>query len=234
MTHALAHGAFHSPRAWLDEGVAAFAGSLWIEHSLGETAAVENLNAGRPALAVAEPASPGQGSGEDLIHATSAIYYRTKADYVLWMLRGIAGDKALAAALQSYDPAQDTTPDYFEKLLERTSGKDLRWFFDDWVYHDRGLPDLSIASVFPQRESQQQVLVAVVLVNEGYASAEVPLTVKGMTGSTSERVRIPAHARITHRITFAEDPTEVDLNDGTIPEVRDSIHEKILTAAPPH
>jgi hypothetical protein len=231
--HALAHAAFRSPRAWLNEGVAAFAGTLWIEQSLGQASAIENLNADRPALAVAEPAAPGEGSGEDLLHAEDAVYFRTKAEYVLWMLRDVAGDKALAMALAGYNAAQDTTPDYFQKLLEEACGRDLKWFFDDWVYRDRGLPDLSIASVFPSRESAGQYLVAVDLVNDGYAAAEVPVTVKGMSGSATERVLIPAHSRITHRITFSEDPVEVDLNDGTVPEVRDSVHQKILTAAPP-
>jgi len=231
--HALAHGAFESPQVWLNEGVGAFVGSLWIEQSLGRAAALENLNAGRPALALAEPATPGEGSGEDLPHAVSAVYYRTKAEYVLWMLRDLAGDKPLQAALQQYDAAQDIHPEYFEKLLEHGSGKDLRWFFDDWVDRDRGLPDLSIASVYPHRESTQQVLVAIDLVNDGYAAAEVPVTVKGMSGSTTGWVRIPAHGRITHRMTFSDDPVEVDLNDGTVPEVRDSIHEKIITAATP-
>jgi aminopeptidase N len=132
--------------------------------------------------------------------------------------------------LQSYDPAQDTTPEYFERLLERASGKDLKWFFDYWVYHDRGLPDLSIAAVYPSRVTRGQVLVAVEIVNDGYATAEVPVTVKGATASLTERVRVPAHGRITHRITFQEEPTAVDVNDGTVPEVRDSVHERLITA----
>jgi hypothetical protein len=53
--------------------------------------------------------------------------------------------------------------------------------------------------------------------------------VKGVDASLTEHVRVPAHGRITHRITFQEDPTEVDLNDGTVPEVQDSIHRKLLT-----
>ena len=229
LVQALAHGAFSSPRAWLNEGVASFVSTLWIEANQGRTAAVENMNAGRPALAVAEPATPGESSGEDLLHAANAVYYRTKATYVLWMLREAAGEKALQNALQAYDPAQDTKPEYFEQLLERSSGRDLRWFFDDWVYNDRGLLDLSIAGVYPSREVREQVLVAVEIANEGYAEAEVPLTVKGADGSVTERVRIPAHGRITHRITFREAPVEVDLNDGTVPEVEDSIHRKILS-----
>jgi aminopeptidase N len=191
---------------------------------------MENLNADRPALALAEPATPGQGSGEDLLHAVSAVFYRTKATYVLWMLREISGDRALQSALQAYDPAQDSTPEYFEHLLEQSSGKDLRWFFDDWVYRDRGLPDLSIAGVYPRREAHQQVLVAIEIVNDGYAEAEVPVTVKAVDATVTDMVRIPAHGRITHRLTFQENPTEVDLNDGTVPEVQASIHEKMLTA----
>lgn len=226
---ALAHGAFWSPRAWLNEGVAGFLGTLWIESQQGRTAAIENLNAGREALALDEPASPGEGSGQDLIHSVSDAFYRTKAMYVLWMLRDIAGDKALATALQAYDPAQDTTPNYFEQLLERASSKDLRWFFDDWVYHDAGLPDLSIAAVYPNHVGRQQVVVAIDLVNDGYASVEVPVIVKGVDGSVTDRVRVPAHGRVTHRITFQENPTEVDVNDGTVPEVESNIHRKLLT-----
>jgi hypothetical protein len=228
VVHALAHGAFSSPRAWLNEGVASFLGTLWIEANQGHTAAVENLNAGRGALALAEPGTPGQGGGEDLIGATSPVYYRTKAAYVLWMLREIAGEKALEKALQTYDAAQDTKPEYFEHLLEQSSETDLRWFFDDWVYNDRGLPDLSIGGVYPSREARQQVVVAIEIANEGYAEVEVPVTVKGVDASLTEHVRVPAHGRITHRITFQEDPTEVDLNNGTVPEVQDSIHRKLL------
>ena len=228
VVHALAHAAFWSARPWLDEGVASFLSALWIESKDGQTAALENLNAERPALALAEPGTPGEGSGEDLLHARSAVYYRTKAAYVLWMLRELAGDQALANALQSYDPGRDTSPEYFEHLVERACGRDLGWFFGDWVYRDRGLPDLSIGGVYPSREAHQQTLVAIDIRNDGYAQAEVPVTVKGLGGSSTERVRIPAHGRITYRMTFNESPAEVDVNDGTVPEVEDSIHRKIL------
>jgi len=237
--HALAHAAFFSPRAWLNEGVANFLNTLWIENQEGQTAAMENLNAERPALAIAEPATPGTGSGQDLLHAVSSIYYRTKATYVLWMLRNLAGDRALEGALQTYNPADDTSPDYFERILtplasaELLSGhKDLSWFFRDWVYNDTGLPDLTIAAVYPSAEAHQQYLVAVDIANAGYASALVPLTVKGYSASITDWVQVPAHGRITHRMTFSQNPTEVDLNDGSVPEIQDSIHRTTLKTAP--
>jgi aminopeptidase N len=233
LAHALAHAGFRSPRAWLSEGVANFIANLWIDSTSGHAAAMDNLNAGRQALALAEPATPGQGNGQDLLHATSPVYYRTKATYVLWMLRNLIGDKALASALQAYKPDADTQPDYFERLAEKASGSDLRWFFDSWVYQDRGLPDLSIEGVFPTPEAHQQYLVATQIRNDGYAEAYIPLTLRAGEAAATNWVRVPAHGSITHRMLFQQSPTEVDLNDGSVPEVRDSTHQRILTDAPP-
>jgi len=233
VAHGLAHSAFWSPRAWLNEGVANFVGTLSIEASEGRTAALENLNAGRTALALAEPASPGDGNGQNLLHAESAVYYRTKATYVLWMLRALAGDDALQSALQSYAPAQDTTQDYFERLLETASHIDLSWFFSNWVDHDDGLPDLSIAGVYFSPEAHNTDLVAIDIVNNGYAQAEVPVTVKGVDTSDTVEVRVPAHGSVTHRIIFQEPPTEVMVNDGSVPEVEDSMHVKTVKEVPP-
>lgn len=233
VAHGLAHAAFWSPRAWLNEGVANFVGTLWIEAADGRTAALENLNAGRTALSLAEPATPGEDRGQDLLHAKTAVYYRTKATYVLWMLRSLAGDDALQSALQAYNPAQDTTPDYFEHLLEMAAHKDLRWFFENWVDQDKGLPDLSIAGVYYSAEAHNTNLVAIDIVNDGSVEAEVPVTVKGVNTSDTIEVRVPAHGRITHRVIFQEVPTEVIVNDGSVPEVQDSVHVKTVKQVPP-
>jgi hypothetical protein len=229
IVHGMAHAAFHSPRAWLDEGVASFLGTLWIESTQGRTAALERLNADRASLALQEPGTPGEGAGEDLLHASDAVYYRAKAIYVLWMLRDIAGDKPLQQALSLYDAEKDTAPEYFEQLLEKQSGKDLKWFFDSWVYHDRGLPDLSITGIYPGASAHEQTLLAIDLSNDGYAEVEVPLTIRAAAETVNERVRIPAHTKITHRVLLHGQATEVDLNDGSVPEVQASVHQKLVT-----
>jgi hypothetical protein len=227
MSHALAHAYFTSPREWLNEGVAAFIGTLWIEHIHDRTLALEKLEASRGALAFAEPASPGDGTGEDLLHASDAIYYRTKAAYVLWMLRDIAGDKPLAAALQAYDPAADSTPDYFEHIVEHASGKELKWFFDDWVYRDRGLPDLSIVGVNSSPAAHEGLfLVAIDISNDGFAEAEVPVTVRSHDSTLTDRVRLDGKAKTVHRMTVNGQPIEVIVNDGTVPEVQATIHKR--------
>jgi len=223
LAHALTHAWVQSPRAWLDEGVAHFMGTLWIEKQSGRQQALEALESGRTALALAEPSSPGQSSGQPLIQAISPVYYRSKAAYVLWMLRDTAGDAALSAALRAYNPAadmgRDTGRSSFERLLEQAGGRrDLSWFFADWVDADKGLPDLSIESIFPSQAQGGSWLVAVNVVNNG------PVTVRTGSASVTERVIIPARGKAVQRVLILGKPTEVQLNDGTVPETQASIH----------
>jgi len=194
--------------------------------------ALENLESMRSALAFAEPGTPGAGPGEDLLHASDAIYYRTKATYVLWMLRDLAGDKQLAAALRAYNAGDDTAPDYFERVVERASGKDLKWFFDDWVYRDRGLPDLSIAGVNSSTAAHEgQYLVAIDIANDGFAETEVPVTVRSREGTLTDRVRLPGKTKTAHRMLVQGAPVEVIVNDGTVPEVQATIHRRTISDA---
>lgn len=233
LTHALTHAWMESPRAWLSEGVAHFMDTLWTEKQSGRTKALEQLEADRPALALAEPSSPGVSAGQPMAQAISPIYYRTKATYIFWMLRDLAGDAALSAAFRAYDPAADRSRGYledhgpgtFEKLLEQAAPqRDLKWFFADWVDADKGLPDLSIDSVFPAPAEAGNTLVAVNLSNAGYAAAEVPVTVRTDTTKVTERVRIPGRGKAVQRILILGKPTEVQVNDGTVPETQASVH----------
>ncbi len=209
LVHTLAHAWFQSSHVWLDEGVAQLMSLLWVETNDGREAATAQLEAAANTLALAEPeikaaadaqageaedgavaklveAPVGKGLvGQSLIGARSQVYYRTKAAAVLWMLRSIAGEDALKRALQNYRKAgaADADPEEFEKVLEQASGKDLRWFFDDWVYRDRGLPDLSIRHVSSRRTPDEGPkaggwLIAVDVRNDGDAVAEVPVTVR--------------------------------------------------------
>jgi hypothetical protein len=235
MAHALTHAWVMSPRAWLSEGVAHFMGTLWIEKTQGRERALETLNSARQALALAEPESPGASDGQPLTACISPVYYRTKAAYVFWMLRDIAGDATLSAALRAYDPTKDKADDAFQKLLEQAGQrKDLSWFFNDWVYKDKGLPDLAIEGVYPSAASVAgSFLVAVNVANNGYAAVEAPVQViTGLTTST-QRILIQGRSKAVQRILIQGDPTEVRLNDGTIPESQVTIHSKTIDAAQP-
>ena len=266
LAHALARAWMQSPRAWLDEGVAHFMGTLWVEKQRGRDQALGILEAGRSALALAEPESPGQRAGQPLAAAISPVYYRAKAAYVLWMLRDVAGDAALSAALRAYDSAADLSaqdvsrgfgsgaaPSSIQRLLEearapsdrssslgwesgapgvrssslgREAGtrRDLSWFFADWVDADKGLPELTVEGAFPSAAAAGNWLVAVNLANSGYASAEVPVTVRSGSDSVTQRVLVPARGKAVQRILIQGKPVEVQVNDGTVPETQASVH----------
>jgi len=233
LAHALTHAWVQSPRAWLSEGVAHFMGTLWVEKQRGHEQALEELENSRNALALAEPESPGHSAGQPLAEAISPVYYRTKATYVLWMLRDGSSDAALSAALRAYNPAADLNPDpgkntvpgSFEKLVEQAgSGRDLAWFFADWVSADKGLPDLTIESVFPAPAAGGAWLVAVNVANAGYAAAEVPVTVRSRGASVTQRLLVPARGKAVQRLLIQEKPTQVQVNDGTVPETQATVH----------
>ena len=222
-----------SPRAWLSEGVAHFMGTLWVEKQRGRDQALGALEASRSALALAEPESPGQSAGQPLARAISPVYYRTKATYVFWMLREVAGDAALSAALRAYDPAADMSQGYgrdtpaspFEKLLEQAGTRqNLSWFFADWVNADKSLPDLTISSVYPSPEQAGNWLITVNIANNGYAAAEVPVTVRSYTNSVTQRVLVPARGTAAPHLLILGKPLEVQVNDGAVPETTATVH----------
>jgi hypothetical protein len=235
LIHSLTHLYFRSSYAWLQEGVPSFMGSLWLEQNRGRDVAIQQMDNTRGALSLAEPGDAAS-TGIDrqaLLVARDPVYYRTKATYVLWMLRDLAGDNALARALRAYQPGSDTAGTGFEQVLEQASGKDLKWFFDDWVYHDRGLPDLSIAGVFPNKASVPgSYIVAVDVANSGTAEAQVPVSVSSGTATVTEMLRIPAKSRVSHRFVLQGQPEEVAVNDGTVPEVEASVHKQTLSMKP--
>jgi hypothetical protein len=249
LVHTLAHAYLASPQepppTWLNEGVATFLESAWVAKQHGRDRALELLESNRAALALVEPPSPGTSSGEPLAIATAPVYYRTKAAYVLWMLRDLTGDEALSAALRGLignaqlsgvAPATSANvPPASLQILLRQAGvrRDLSWFFADWIDADKGLPDLTIGSVFPNAAQAGTYLVAVNVTNAGYAAADVPVTVRTAKSFVTERVFVPARGSAVERLVVMGPPTQVQVNDGTVPETTASIHVTDVTVQSP-
>jgi hypothetical protein len=227
LAHSLTHAYFVSPRVWLSQGVPQFMSSLWTEKNSGRDAALAELDQARVPLALAEP-DKADADGEPLISAVDEVYYRTKSTFVLWMLRSLMEDDALAAALKKYRAADDKSPKYFEQLCESASHQDLEWFFNDWVYHDKGLPSLSIAAVNSRAVPPGSYLVEVEVRNSGNAVAPVPVTVRAGEATTTQRLRVPGQGSAVTRFVMPAKPDSVVVNDGTVPEAEVSRHEQKL------
>ena len=153
-----------------------------------------------------------------MINTSIEEFYRSKAMYVWWMLRDMVADDAIKQTLAAYRPDNDTTPAYLQHLIETQSKRDLGWFFDDWVYHDRGLPDIRVASVFPRRMTGNNYIVTITVENLGNAGAEVPVILKTEEQEISKRVELRAKSQAVVRTEVASTPREVIVNDGSVPE----------------
>jgi aminopeptidase N len=221
MAHQLTHAAFYSPRRWINEGLAHFAQFLIRERQEGRQQALNYLSTELPELVAAEKENAAEkvsGSADSLVATNDEIYYRVKAAYVFSMLRDLVGDTPLQNALKNYRPEDDKEPSYLQRLIAAQSKRDLEWFFDDWVYRDRGLPALKIESAVPRQTLNNSYVVAVTVENSGGAGAEIPVSVRGGSGQQTERLLVPAHQKATTRLSVPGKPTEVLINDGSVPE----------------
>lgn len=218
LAYEFAHATLWSPRAWIYEGAAHFAQALMRERQDRRPAAIDFMQQRLPPLALADSGSPESIRNNSLINTTNEVFYRTKAMYVWWMLREIVGERALLDALQQYDPAADREASYMQRLLEKTSHKNLEWFFDDWVYQDRGLPEFTISNGYARPSLQGIYLVSATIANSGSAAADVPIMVRTDSGEVISRLQVPAKGKTAARIEVGSRPIEVTVNDGSVPE----------------
>ena len=229
MVHELTHASFPSNRPWIYEGLAHFDQAAFRERQENRAAALDLLGLHRSALMAAEnltddqekqlsSSKPSAREGESLISTSIEEYSRSKAAYAWWMLRDMMGAEALKKALASYRPEQDLAPEYMPGLLQAQSQRSLQWFFDDWVYHDRGLPDFRIESAFSRQASEGNYLLTVTVENLGAAGAEVPVTARFEGGELSQRIEVRGKSKAVVRISTPKPASEVVVNDGSVPE----------------
>ncbi|HWR14012.1 MAG TPA: hypothetical protein VN577_04235 [Terriglobales bacterium] len=223
MAQQLAMASVNSPRRWIRDGLSQFAQALVRERQDGRRSALAFLESRMAPLAAAEfqnteNTKPSGDARQALVSTTDEVYFRFKAMYVWWMLRDLIGDVALQAVLKDYKADQDKDPSYVQRLVAAHSKRDLEWFFDDWVYRDRGLPDFKIASA-PSRETlNNSHVVAVTVENTGAVGAEVSVTVHSATGEKSVPMLVRARQKEITRISVPGKPTSVTVNDGSVPE----------------
>jgi aminopeptidase N len=132
---------------WLNEGFASYFDTLFTEHEKGddafrlamssELASYKNSDSRyRRPIVEARFGDPWQ--------MFDGVTY-AKGACVLHALRGLLGDSAWWSGIRLYVATykeQVVSTDDFKKVMEKASGRDLAWFFDQWVYHG-GHPELS-------------------------------------------------------------------------------------------
>ena len=239
LIYAVARTSVMTQQLWIREGLAHFAQVRWVEQQKGRQAAIDYLNAHLPALLEIEkeaPTTPTDAAklppqaDRSLTSDMDDIYLQTKSMFVFWLLKEMLGDQVIKSLmLMQFQAGQDNNPRYLQQLLQ-PGDRDLSWFFDDWVYHDRGLPDFKVASVYT-RKADSGYLVTITIENLGGAGAEVPVTLRSEGGPIEKRLEVHGKNKASIRISTTTAPLEVIVNDGSVPESDTSNNSYTIPAA---
>lgn len=123
---------------WLNEGFATYATSLYYEEKYGKQSFNNIINSIMTNAKSARGSIYVQDINNVMEIFNSARTYN-KGAAVLHMLRGILGDEKFFQTLQEYlsEPGlaySVAVTEDFQKIAERVSGFDLKYFFDEWIY----------------------------------------------------------------------------------------------------
>jgi aminopeptidase N len=166
---------------WLSEGFATYLTHYYFEKRYGKDSATKLMQRDKEAIIgfVRQEKRPVVDSTSDLMSLLNANSYQ-KGGWVLHMLRQEVGDVTFQNILQTYyrqyKGGNADTRD-FEAIAEQVSGKELTWFFDQWLYRP-GIPELRI-----QRKIEgDEVKVKVQQVGKAFRlPLEIAVTADGKT-----------------------------------------------------
>ena len=124
--------------AWLSEGFATYLAAMYAEHVGGDSALRVELTGMRAAI-MKSPASrdrPVIDTAQTVLLQLLNTNSYQKGGHVLHMLRREIGDSAFVKAIRDYQAefrhSNAMTSD-LARAVARASGRDLQWFFDQWL-----------------------------------------------------------------------------------------------------
>lgn len=128
---------------WLSEGFATYSEAIFQEYAYGASAYRTYM--------VSSLMNPVLASSENFpVYDPDYLWGTTvyeKGGTVLHMLRHVLGDEVFFDVLAAYRQAhehQNAVTSQFQDIAETVSGRDLDWFFDEWIY-DVGWPEYEYA-----------------------------------------------------------------------------------------
>lgn len=235
-THQYVHGILANNewrQAWLDEGVTSFV-DTWFAEEHGSPDAWDGFmeNVGRLDGLLADPETrrsppPALGDmaleGDTLptplpIDTRSELFanygqygYRsyTRPQAVLYMLREMLGKETTRRVLRTYYDRYEfrhVSGAALRRVAEEVSGRDLGWFFDQWL-HGTGTLDYAVGEVSVEEAGDGEWRVSVEVLREG--ENWMPVTVEAGDAS----VRVEARERSTTVELLTDDrPATVELD----------------------
>jgi aminopeptidase N len=210
---------------WLSEGFATYFGAQFFEAADGVEAFRERMEQSRQRVIASDDVDRPIHDPEvtDLFALLNDNNY-PKGGWVLHMLRGIVGDEAFFAGIREYYRANLHTAvltEDFRDAMEAASGRDLDWFFQQWIY-EPGLPTFEVEQRWSASGSGpggSMDLTIRQVQRAGWPTFRVPMEVLLVADGERIRRRIEVSGRATSiRLDgLPAEPTEVVLDpDGWV------------------
>ena len=225
IAHELAHQWFGDmitcanwPNLWLNEGFATYSESVFLERAYGVAAYRSHMGDDMTAAMNAQ--------GTLYVQDTSTVaglfdFKRvySKGNWTLHMLRHVLGDSLFFRAMRAYaaDPRfryRSATTEGFRSVCEAVSGRNLGFFFDEWVYGE-GYPRYTYD--WTSAPAAGGFTVAVSLAQAGTSPATpvfsmpVDVRIHGQTGDTTASVFLATSAQ-TFVLQVPFRPLAVDID----------------------
>ena len=225
---------------WMDEGLTSYQ-TAWAQSLTPQERARQNITAGAPdnargyrkraarmllprfevvnvnqaradLLGRSEPIGTTAHEFRDFGTYNSMIYDRAEVMY--GQLRDVLGDSVFTAFLRDYY-ARWALRHVDERAMrasaERVSGRNLGWFFDQWV-HRTGVIDYSLEKVRTQRDVSGNWITEATVKREGEYAHPMNVGVRTASGWTIGRMSREPYDEEIVRITTAQEPLDVRLD----------------------
>lgn len=204
----------------VNESFANYSEYLWNEHKYGKDFADYTLMKAlqgyfmNPANISKDLVRFNYHSREDMFDAVSY----NKGGGILHMLRNYLGDDAFFSGLNDYLKTNEYGTGEAPQLrlsLEKISGKDLNWFFNQW-YYDSGHPKISYTYNFEPVKKQVTVSISQNQVGKNF---QFPLAIDIYENGKPTRKNVWINAKEKNNFTFsvAKNPELININaDGVL------------------
>ncbi|MGH7908057.1 MAG: M1 family aminopeptidase, partial [Candidatus Binataceae bacterium] len=150
--------------AWLNEGFATYFEALWCEEDLGPDEFAWNLKHDRENYLAEEAHRYRRAIVCNRYRAPIELFDRhlyEKGGLVLHMLRRLLDDELFFRSLNLYctrHRGQNVITQDLQKAFEDATGRNLDWFFDQWVFKE-GHPEFEISSSFDDKRNLLNITI---------------------------------------------------------------------------
>lgn len=202
---------------WLSEGFATYFTLLFIEHAYGRDEFRKGLASSQKTVNTFQTKNPDyriiHDNLKDMNKVTSSHTYQ-KGSWILHMLRGMIGDEAFWKGIRSYyaryQNLNATTAD-FRREMEEASGRDLKIFFDQWLYKPGAL---SVKGSWHYDSKKKELTIALEQTQADGSNFVMPIQLAVESAGKPRRVHNIELTSKNQSITLKSDvePTSVKLD----------------------